>query len=187
MRSRALPRGLSCLLPLLSIVLLSSGCTNTEPVLSGVEEVSLTPSPRDAVEDYEKPDGVITDVQYLTGKNWSAVRDEVSRQMGDILSSRELSLPDSYEHELERGIVAVTEGTIYQIRVDLDEPMRRRDALAIVGLPPQVDRWGDSHREFRLRNVWSFDRIRMGRIDPYNEYVSWVEVRRWDPRVQSGR
>jgi len=182
MRLRAL-HGLLTLPALLSVA-----CIDREPVLSGVEEVAeVGTAPSEAVEDYEKPEGVLTDVQYLTGKSWPAVRDEVSRQMGDIVSSKPLPLPDGFEYELERGVVSVSEGLIYQIRVDLDEPLARTDALAIVGLPPQVDRWGGTHREFRLRWVWNFDRIRLGRLEPYNELVMWVEVRRWDPKAQSGR
>jgi len=168
--------------------LFGAACIDREPVLSGVEVATTeAPTPSSASEDYQKPEGVLTDVQYLTGKSWTGVRDEVSRQMGDIVTSRPLPLPDGFEYELERGIVSVSEGLIYQIRVDLDEPMRRTEALAIVGLPPQVDRWSGTHREFRLRWVWNFDRIRMGRLEPYNEFVSWVEVRRWDPKAQSGR
>ncbi len=168
------------------LLLLAPGCGDDEPVLSA-SRVERARSTAEARPGYEKPEGVLVDVQYLTGKSWESVRDEVSRQLGDVVSSRSLSLPEGREYVLERGVVSISEGRIYAIRVDLDEPMRRTEALALVGLPPQVDRWGGTHREYRLRWVWNFDRIRLGRTGPYSEHVDWIEVRRWDPRTQAGR
>ncbi len=160
---------------------LAAAC-EPEPVLQDLRPADAT-SPDQAVADYEKAEGVLVDVQYLTGKSWEAVRDEVSRQMGDMVDSRRTDLPGGYEYKLTRGVVSVAEGRIYQIRVDLDEPLRRSSALAVLGLPPQVSRWGVTHLEFRLRTVWNFDRVRMGRADTETEDVLWVEVRRFNPRA----
>lgn len=171
---------------LLALLLMSPGCGEDEPVLSAIQPGGAADA-TEAVPGYEKPEGVLVDVQYLAGKSWDSIRDEVSRQMGDVVSSRPLSLPGGQEYEVERGLVRVSEGRIYEIRVDLGEPMRRTEALAVVGLPPQIDRWGGTHREYRLRWVWSFDRIRLGRTEPYTQSVDWIEVRRWDPRSHSGR
>jgi len=160
-------------------------CGPPEPVLPGViaqdqtTQEGLKVRPRTA---YEKPPGVYVDVGYLCGRGLDAVREVLAEQLGDVVETVELDPRDGRELGLQRGRVRVKDGRIYQVRVTLDGPLRRSTALQALGLPPTVRKWNAFTREFNTRHHAGFDRIRMGRLEPGSEEVSWVEVRKTDPR-----
>lgn len=157
-------------------------CEPEEPVLSGLEPPSSVEGPNAAPEPYRRAEGVYVDVQYLAGKSWQAVRDEVNAQLGDVQEIAELDPRDGREIRLERGFVREKEGRIYLVHVTLPRAMRRTAALHATGLPPQADDWHAFTHEYRLRWHGGFDRVRMGRIAADSEMVDWVEALRFDPR-----
>ena len=73
------------------------------------------------------------------------------------------------------------------LSVPLPEPLRRTDALELLGFPPQVDDTIVLHREYRLNHEWGFRRIRMMRLGQDNELVDKVEAWRWVPGERSSR
>lgn len=156
-------------------------CDPKEPVLSGLAP-PLEADGEVQPEPYSKGEGVYVDVQYLAGKGWDEARDEVSVQMGDIVSIEELDPRDGREIRLERGFLRTKEGRIYVVYVDLPRPMRRTAALSATGLPPHADDWHAFTHEYRLRWHSGFDRIRMGRIEGDSQMVAWVEALRFNPR-----
>jgi len=153
-----------------------------EPVLPVVAATEPVNDNTRAQADYALAEGVLVDVQYLAGRNWEAVRDEVGRQMGAVQEASDLPRQEGRLIRLERGEVEIRDDRICRIKVLLPEPRRRSGALSAVGLPVHVDNWMATHREFRLRWTWNFERIRMGRASAESEEVVWVEARRWDPR-----
>jgi hypothetical protein len=153
-----------------------------DPVLPSVSAPGQgTDDARDGA-PYKLAEGVIVDVQYLAGRTWESARDEVARQMGEVQSIEEIPRQEGRLVHLERGDVEIRDDRICRIKVTLPEPRRRSAALSAVGLPIHVANWMETHREYRLRWTWNFERIRMGREGPETEEVVWVEARRWDPR-----
>jgi len=154
-------------------------------VLPGVvEETTRGPTPSEVREPpaYEKPPGTFVDVKFLCGRTLSEVRDQLSIQMGDIQQIIELDPRDGRELVLERGRVRIKDDTIYMVRVQLQAPLRRSPALQAVGLPLTVRRWNSFTHEFNTRHHAGYDRIRMGRLEPESEAVTWVEVMKDNPR-----
>ncbi len=165
---------------MLLVLLLS--CDPKEPVLSGLAPPTDLAPGEEQLEPYSKGEGVFVDLQYLAGKGWEEARDEVSVQMGDILSIEDLDPRDGREIRLAHGFTRTKEGRIYLVHVALPRAMRRTAALSATGLPPQASDWHAFTHEYRLRWHSGFDRIRMGRIEGESQMVSWVEALRFDPR-----
>ena len=162
------------------VLLLLLACEPTEPVLSGVAPPEVQHEPIDG-DFYVKAEGVYVDAQYIAGKSWGLVRDEVNAQMGDVAEVKDLGR-DGRQITLERGHIKESEGTVYLVHVTLPRPMRRTAALHATGLPPQADDWHAFTHEYRLRWHGNFDRIRMGRLEADSDMVAWVEAKRYDPR-----
>ena len=169
--------------------LLFAACGPPEPVLPGVLRPQAEERGERAIESYERPDGVYVDVRYLAGESLDKVRDQVAIQLGDVQEIRPLDPRDGEEMILERGHLRLKEGVIYRVDVELPEPVPRSEALAMLGLPIQADRWYGTHREWLLRWTWGFSKIRMvreeGAASP--ESVVLVELTRWDPRKDRRR
>ena len=174
-----------CYVALLAPLSLGPGCGPPEPVLPGVVQESHTAlaSPGERHRPgYEKPPGILVDVKFLCGRTLSEVRDQLSIQMGDIQQIIDLDPRDGRELVLERGSVRVKGDTIYMVRVQLEGPLRRSPALQAVGLPVTVRRWNSFTHEFSTRHHAGYARIRMGRLEPESEAVTWVEVMKDNPR-----
>ena len=70
---------------------------------------------------------------------------------------------------------------IYMIDVPLPEPLRRTEALVVVGFPAAVRDDTDLALEYRISNAWGFRRIRLIRAARGAEDISRVECWREDP------
>lgn len=167
-------------------------CGEPEPVLPGVPEARLTPSEGaaptpEAPQVYERPPGVMVDVQYLCGHPLSEVRSEVLAQLGALASSTDLPPGRGEELQMERGSLRALDDRIYMMRIPLPEPMRRADVLRLIGLPPQVGETIQTHREYRLNHERGFRRIRMMRQSRRSELVTEVEVWQFIPGEHVGR
>ncbi len=170
-------------------------CQEPEPVLPGIppeallagtssaeerrEQLTEDP-PQEIAPAYTRAPGVYLDVHYLGGRSFQESRQEVLEQLGALLSSRALH-NEGTEMTFERGIIRVSDEQIYMISVPLPEPLRRSEALQLLGFPPYVDRYITLHREYRLNHEWGFRRIRMKRQDRDSELVTNVEAWRWIP------
>jgi hypothetical protein len=174
---------------LLSILLGLTACNPPEPVLSGIPDQPLLAPKADVQQTtsnqaaaYVKPANVYVDVRHLCGQRLDAVRIELSDQLGERQSVRELGAVDGRELQFIRGSVREVGGTIYMVSVPLIEPMYRRVALQRTGFPAFSSGVIRLSNEFRINNSWDFRRIRMKRIDRDAEMVSEVEAWRWIPR-----
>ena len=185
------PKRLRLLLALLGSL---GACGGPEPVLSGIPDEAILA--QDASSDlpteetasrYARPAGVYIDVRHLGGRSFQGSRDVISEQLGPLLESQSLAGDDGRELRFERATVRVAEDLIYMLRVPLPEPLRRTDALELLGFPPQVDDTIVLHREYRLNHEWGFRRIRMMRLGQDNELVDQVEAWRWVPGERSSR
>jgi len=158
-----------------------------DPVLVGVEP--RAPSSDDADDEtapYERGPGVQVDCVHLTGGPWEAARDEVAKQLGDIVAIEDLG-EDGRRIELTGGELRELDGTVYQARFELEAPLRRSAALAAAGLSTPVDRWYGTHREWLVRWTGGFARLRLGKQADDAELVTWVECSRWLPKDQRRR
>ncbi len=187
-----LVRGFACGV----LLLLTCGCGPDEPVLQGVPPQALLaerPSAADRAtgsdaddDAYQRPDGVLVDVSYLGGRPYLENRDVIVDQLGALVSVEPLPGGGGQEMTFERGSLRVENDEIYMIRVPFAEPLRRTDALLLLGFPTQVDRYVILHREYRLNNSWGFRRIRMKRQGEDNELVTQVEAWRRVPGEAAG-
>jgi len=174
---------------LVTLALLCS-CVEDEPVLTGIpatpllsekDEASTQEQPKKGSQQYEKSEAVLVDVRYLGGKPYEQTRDIVSVQLGQLLSTRDLERNGGKEMQFERGRIRVIDKTIAMIRIPLQQPMRRTQALEALGFPPYVGGYTIFHREYRLHHEWGFRRIRLMREDRHSERVIEVEAWRWLP------
>jgi len=157
---------------------------SAEPVLTGL---SSAPATEIAVESadsyvYERPDGVLVDVPHMVGKSLDAARVLLEQQMGSLQAVEALGSREGRQIQFERGRVREIDGSIYQVHVDLPRPVRRSEAMRMVGLPSQVREWLGAALEWRTSWVHGMERVRMGREERGSEFVIWVEVRRYNPR-----
>jgi hypothetical protein len=174
---------------LLSILLGLTACNPPEPVLSGIPDQPLLVAKAELAETtsnqptaYVKPADVYVDVRHFCGQRLDAVRVELSQQLGDRQSVRELGAVDGREIQFIRGSIREVGGTIYMVSVPLLEPMYRRVALQQTGFSVFSGGVIRLSNEFRINNSWDFRRIRMKRIERDAEMVSEVEAWRWIPR-----
>lgn len=135
---------------------------------------------------YQKPAGVWIDARYLGGRRYASVRGEVEAQLGALVEERDLPEGQGTEHRFQRGNLRVDDdGAIYLVDVPLPEPMRRADALAALGFPPQLTRdYNVLTLEYRLTNVWGFRRLRFLRAQAGSEEVVRVEAWKASPGDQ---
>jgi len=177
---------------LLLLVLL--GCTRDEPVLTGIPAEPLLDGLQSAADaraeapsvepeaptPYARPEGVTVDAGHLGGRSFSTSRDTIADQLGPLVSSRALSGDRGEELVFERGTLRVADNTIYMLKIPLQPPRRRHEALAAAGLPTIADKYLVLNREYRLNHKWGFRRIRMSRVED-SELVTDIEVWRWLP------
>jgi hypothetical protein len=174
-----------------SLLSLLLACAGDEPVLTAVQapppaaveeaatrrkaqEAKASPEAAGGV-DYAKPKGVYIDAPYFAGRSWDAARDEIARQFGAV--ALEETTPDKARLvTLERGKLRVVDGRIQTIEVPLPEPLRRTEALMVLGLPPVQDAYRAMTFEYRISNVHGFRRIRLFRAEREGETVNRVEL-----------
>ncbi len=166
---------------------IASAC-DAEPVLPGVpgervvqERAPQPEAPSEAPRGYERPEGVLVDVQHLTSRPLREIKTEVIAQLGALVGQAPLEPGRGEELQLERGAVRVLDERIYYIAFPLPSPVRRADVLRLIGLPPQVGETIQTHREYRLNHERGLRRILMRRQDRRNELVVAVEVWKWLP------
>jgi hypothetical protein len=128
------------------------------------------------VRTYEKPEGIYIDVRYFGGKNYESVRDQLTEQLGAVQDSNELGTLGK-ETIFERATVRVQGGEIYMLDVPLPEPLRRTEALAVLGFPPATHEYISLTLEYKLTNAWGFRRIRFMRAGRNSEEI--VRVQAW--------
>lgn len=171
------------------LLVLWLGCGSDEPVITAVptpisaEELTIQrykqlekASPVNLVRTYEKPAGIYVDVRYFGGKNYESVRDQLTEQLGAVQDTNELG-DLGREVVFERGTLRVQGGEIYMIEIPLPEPLRRTEALGVLGFPPASRDYLSLTLEYRLTNVWGFRRIRFLRAERDSEDI--VRVQAW--------
>lgn len=190
------PRARSARPLLLGLGLLTGlcGCSDPEPVLRGVPDQALLAegggvglAAEAEAPGYVKPEGIYVDVRHLGGRSFDGSRDVIANQLGTLLESTGLGGEDGRELTFERATLRVVDDLVYMVRVPLPEPLRRTDALELLGFPIQTDEAIVLHREYRLNHEWGFRRIRMMRVGTDNELVHTVEAWRWVPGERSSR
>jgi hypothetical protein len=178
------------MLGLASICLALWACDPPEPVLTGLPAEPLLAAKADADEQaapaYAKSPGIHVDVRHLGGQRLDEVRGLLADQLGPLQATSELNRGDGREMRFSGGVLRVVDGRIYMLRVPLPEPMRRTDALEVLGFPPYVGRYLLLHREYRLNHEWGFRRLRMTRLARDSELVTEVEAWRFIPQEHRG-
>jgi hypothetical protein len=177
----------------LTLLSLLVACGDDDPVLTAVAPPAERPveqvvAERRAKESratpaaigglYEKPKGVYIDAPYFGGRDWTATRDEIARQLGAV-ETEEITPDKARLITLERARVRLIEGRIQSLDVTLPEPLRRSEALAVLGIPPVQDAYRSLAYEFRISNVHGFRRIRLFRVGRDKEEVNRVELTRF--------
>ena len=182
---------MTVLRPLLMFCLLCA-CADEPPLLTGIPQTPLlqdTPQETQGTEKkdkakaqaYTKARNIFVDVRYLGGKPYAQVRDLLSEQMGGLKSRAPAARQGGQLLTFEHGQARIINNTVAMIKVRLPEPVRRTQALEILGFPPYVGGYTIFHREYRLHHEWGFRRIRLMREDRRSERVIEVEVWRWLP------
>lgn len=158
-------------------------CDPPEPVLVAISDPQAG-GPDDQGEDeervesgeYQRPEAVYVDVRWLGGRRLTTARGELVEQMGLVSEHRDLGGRFGEELVLTRGTVRVVRDVIYMIRVDLPRPVTRTEALVMTGFEPWAEDWASTHREYRLRHAWGFDRLRLLRAEGYADRVIRLEA-----------
>lgn len=175
------------MLPLGLLLALPLGCGAEEPVLQGVPDQAILQARPSASEraarsedakpaaTYQKPPGVRVDVMALGNRSFRQNRDLLVEQMGALQGVEEL--PGGAQRvRFAGGEVEVKDDVIYMVRVPFSPPVRRSEALELLGFPVFVGRYLTLHREYRLNNTWGFRRLRLRRVDAESELVDQVEA-----------
>jgi hypothetical protein len=147
-----------------------------EEVTSKREAEALRASPAAIEARYQKAEGVYVDARYLTGRSYSAVREQVEAQLGPVLTEEELTGDGGKRVRFERGVAQVGDDTIYMLELPLPEHLRRTEALAVLGFPPATGEYQVTNKQFRLLNTWGFRRIIFHRVEAGSEEIDRVEV-----------
>lgn len=174
------------------LLILGVACGDPEPVVSGVpatpeavaerrEAAELRASPSNIDAGYEKPEGVHVDVRYLGGRRYTQIRDEVASQLGAVIEERTLAEGAGTEVRLERGTLRLLDDTIYMLEIPLPAPVRRTEALALLGFPAAIRDYTLTTTEFRLTNMWGFRRLIFFRTERDGEFVDRVQAWRFTP------
>jgi hypothetical protein len=129
---------------------------------------------------YAKPEGVYVDARYLGLQSYSLARGEIDQQLGAIVEQSDLPDGQGQSIRFERGTLRVYNDRIYLVDVPLPEPLRRDQALGVLGFPVlSTASWTGFSGEYRLLNVWGFRRVIFERKDPNSEDI--VRVQAWRP------
>jgi hypothetical protein len=169
--------------------LLLLACGDPEPVLQAVEPArtpaqvaearaaaELRTTPRNAEVTYTKAEGVYVDAFFLGGRRYDAVRAEIEHQLGALVEERP-GEGKIVELLFERGTLRLHDGAVHMVEVPLPEPVRRTEALGLLGFPPAVQEYKSFALEFRLLNERGFRRIRLFRQERGSEDI--VRVQAW--------
>ena len=175
-------------------------CRNTDPVLVGIPAEPLleeqdSPTTVRAqkkqtapkAKHYAKPPGITVDVQRFGGASFTESQPYLSKQLGDFISKHQLIPRDGERRVYEKGEVRIVDDTIYMIRFDLPEPMRRNKALRAAGFTEYIDKYIITHHEYQVLHKWDFVRFRMKRLDGESELVTSFEAWKWIPLEQGSR
>ena len=157
-----------------------------EPLLSESTETEPSNKPKKA-RIYQKPPGVIVDVQAFGGASFSEMQPYLAKQLGGFLSKRALAPKDGDRRIYEKGEVRVVDDSIYMIRFTLPEAMRRSKALQSAGFMEHVDDYIITHHEYKILHKYEFVRIRMPRQSKENELVTHLEAWKWVPQDRANR
>lgn len=172
----------------MKLLLLLLACGDPEPVIQAVapprtptqiaEErarAELRTSPANVEATYVKPEGVYVDARYLGGRQYDAVRAEIEQQLGAVLEDRPAT-EKAREIVFERGSLRVVDGAVQMVEVPLPEPVRRSEALALLGFPPATGEYKAFALEYRLLNEWGFRRLRFVRAARGSEEITSVQA-----------
>jgi hypothetical protein len=164
------------------------GCVNESPVLTGIPQAPLLtntqptqPAETETRSRYQKSEAVYVDVRYLGGRPFAQVRDILFEQLGALHSRHTLERKAGELLNFKLGSVQVVNKAVAMIKIPLPRPMRRTEALEVLGFPPYVGGYTIFHREYRLHHEWGFRRIRLKREERGSERVIEVEAWRWLP------
>ena len=139
----ATPLRLVCLSTAVLALVPASACRDPEPVLPGVPTARLTPADGhtppapDTPDVYERPPGVVLDVQHLCGHPLSEVRGEVLDQLGALVKSEELPAGRGEALHMERGEIRALEDRIYMLRLPLPSPCAAPTSCASSAFRPR--------------------------------------------------
>lgn len=139
-----------------------------------VQAARTSPEAMDAGPAYRKAEGVYVDVPHLGGRLFEAARDDVESQLGALVSQGPTS-DGALAYVFQRGTVRVADGNVQMIEIPLPEPLRRSEALTVLGFAPVASTWRSFANEFRVGNVQGFRRIRMIRTERGAEEIARVE------------
>ena len=177
------------------------GCRENDPVLAGIPSEPLLEERASAADarqkvgkktkpkarHYQKPPGVIVDVQGFGGASFQEVQPHLVEQLGAFVNKHTLTPKDGERRIYEQGEVRIVQDTIYMIRFDLPKPMRRSDALKAAGFLEHVDKYLITHHEYQVVYEYEFVRFRMKRLDSESEFVKNFEGWKWIPMEQASR
>lgn len=153
---------------------------SVEEVTAKRKEQELRATPENLVASYQKAEGVYIDLRFFGGKGYNESREQIGAQFGALLSEKDLG-PQGTEMSFERGILRIKDGKIYMMEVPLPEPLRRTEALGVLGFPPATREYLDTTLEFRLNNAWGFRRIRFLKAERNGEEIAKVQAWKEDP------
>ena len=172
------------------MILWMFACFSSGPVVQGVQDAATVTAKRQAQEvkatpenlvvTYQKPAGVYVDVRYFGGKSYNAVRPQLAEQLGALLNDTDIGIQGS-ELNFERGLLRVKEDNIYMLEIPLPEPLRRTEALGVLGFPPANQDYLNTTLEFRLNNVWGFRRLRFLKAERGGEECNKVQAWKSEP------
>lgn len=168
-------------------------CTPNAPVVSGVKPSTTAvitekrqaqerrATPENIVAEYKKAEGVYIDARYFGGKDYDTVRGQLAEQFGALQDGEDLG-DKGRALNFERGKLRVkNDGSIYMIEVPLPDPLRRTEALALLGFPPAAQDYLDFTHEYRLNNAWGFRRILFYKTQVGSEEIERVLIWKVEP------
>jgi hypothetical protein len=144
-----------------------------EAIAEKRQREELRTSPRGVEINYQKPAGVYVDVHFLGGRKLTNVRDIVAEQLGSLL--QEKAEDDGVRRlTFERGEVKLIDDELAVVDVPLPEPLRRSEALALLGFSPLADRYLALTFEFRVTQYQGFRRLVLHRVAREAEEVERI-------------
>ena len=157
-----------------------------EPLLSAPQD-SPVPQKKKQARIYQKPAGVVVDVQTFGGGSFNELQPYIAKQLGGFVSKRPLTPKDGERRIYQKGEIRVVDDSVYMIRFELPEAMRRSKALQSAGFFEYVDDYIITHHEYKLLHKYDFVRIRMPRQSKENELVTHLEAWKWVPQDRANR
>ena len=176
-------------------LLCTLSCREQNPVLVGIPPTPLlsdtpkesTAPKRKSTNMYQKPQGVIVDVQAFGGASFNEMQPYIAAQLGGFVSKQALAPRDGERRIYENGEIRVVDDSVYMVRFTLPEPMRRSKTLRSAGFMEYVDDYIITHHEYKILHKYEFVRIRMPRLGKENELVTHLEAWKWVPQDRANR